>query len=384
MRWQTLIGLGAGLLVAGTSVTSLVGCSNSAPSATGRPAVASLKPGVNLIDASDAKWGFNAAYVTGGRVVYIESRVGTPKPEVYQQNFPDQPVNQMDLRFVDGNNHTFFAQRGGDSWVDPSWAAEIAQSKDPTAPQPSLAASEQSWADAHEAAAALTAALPATFKDHVFHLNAFAAVASPGNRPELMAKVESAPPVGANGTQAYGSYTSGSATQLTYVKDSMSLDVAGSHSGVMMYINPNVGAWTVTINACNHGPCPSGGGWAHSCASPNTNWFSSASVNGSTTTNDDGANDGQGGCQTAYNWDSGNGSHLCNDDAAYEMWQSNNGNQNSPTGFTLTTKACCEGDCCGSWCSSYSCPSTKGSSHYACNCANNSGCSGDWATPNCF
>jgi hypothetical protein len=412
---RTWIGWGAGLLVAGLATTYLVGCSNASPSSSSRPSSSSLSQGVNLLDSSDPAWGFNVAYLKGTRVVYVESRMGQPKPEVYQRSNPEQPANEMDLRFVDTNNHTFYAQRGGDSWIDPSWASDIKRSADPTTLQPSSDELEQNWAVAHEAGIEIAKVLPATFKDHAYHLGTFGGFLSPANNPTAVVKLGIARP--STTEVPYSTFSASSATSLDYNKYAMSLDVAGSHSAVATWIAPGEASWSVIINACNHGQCaydsgvtcssgspvlsqsgPGGNGGTYTCPAGTSaggsynNWHDScwgsahyysggASVNGATDGNQTGANDGYGGCQTAYNWDSGSGSHLCNDDATYEMWQVNNGNQNSPTTFKYSTGACCEGDCCGSWCSMPSCPGSKGVT-YACNCAG--ACSGDWATPNCF
>jgi hypothetical protein len=97
------------------------------------------------------------------------------------------------------------------------------------------------------------------------------------------------------------------------------------------------------------------------------------SETGETSSNTTGANDGTGGCQTAYNWDSGSGSHLCNDDAAYELYQSVHGTTGQ-SGWAITGQSShCDGEING-------CGSSP--SNYACNCAG-SACSGDWNTPNC-
>jgi hypothetical protein len=171
--WQTLMGLGAAVVVAGYSFTSLVGCASDATPASSRPAASQLKEGVNILKADDASWGLNAAYVSGGRVLYIESRVGQLKPEVYRTDSPNEPKFEMDYRFVDQDNHTFMAQRGGDSFADPTWDAEITASRHLSHEAYASRASDMRLAT--EAATALAAALPPGFEDHAFH---FAAIAS--------------------------------------------------------------------------------------------------------------------------------------------------------------------------------------------------------------
>ena len=133
-NWQTLLGLAAGVLVAGYSVSSLVGCSSNAPTTSSRPGAAQLKEGLNVLEMKDPSIGLSAAYMQGGRVVYIETRMGSLKPEVYRNDSPEAPANEIDTRIVDHNDYTFYSMRGGDSFVEPSWAADIARSYTPTAP----------------------------------------------------------------------------------------------------------------------------------------------------------------------------------------------------------------------------------------------------------
>jgi len=379
-RWQMLMGVGAGLLVAGCAVTSLVGCSNGPTSGSSRPPVSQLKEGVTLLDAKDASWGFNAAYVKAGRVVYIESRVGPQKPEVYRQDSPDEPANEMDLRFVDANSHTFFAQRGGDTWIDPTWGPEIAK------PLTAAPDTEADWALAHEAAAALPKALDPSFKDHNFHLGVFTTIKSPGQNPIAAARLEEgaklAPP---EAKAAFGTYSNGGYNELFYQNYSKGAGCflwvcGGSHTGIAMYANPNIGSWVYEVDACNHGTCP--GNMNYYCYGWNGGgWFYGVTETGESQGGTTGANDNTGGCQTAYNWDDTSVNHLCNDDAVYEMWQTDHGNtgagpsngSNAP-GFTYNTNGWCQGSLC------------KGGSpaHYACSAAQNGGNTGDWNTPYCF
>jgi hypothetical protein len=371
------LGLGAGLLVAGFSVASLTGCSNAAPTSS-RPTAAELQPGLNILDAKDPAVGLSAAYLENGRVVYLETRVGLLKPEVYRNDRPQEGLNEMDVRFVDQNNVTFYAQRGGDNFADPTWGQDVARS--------SVASSQQSdravdWTMAKEAALAMIAAAPAGFQDHVYQLNTFAAKPNPATDPDLAAKLASfkaAAPAPVAGTQAYSSTLSSSSWVQVYTeKWSRGLLYVASHSATDMYANFGSGSWALEIVACNHGTCPAGGdGMNEDCYSWNAAsniYTSGTSENGETSGSTTGSNDGTGGCQTAYDWDSGSGSHLCNDDAAYELYQSVHGSTNQ-SGWAITGQSShCDGDfpACG-----------QSPSNYACNCAG-SACSGDWNTPNC-
>lgn len=380
-RWTVSFGIGLGLVVAGYSVVSLTGCSNAAPASSSHPPAAQLKEGLNVLEARDPATGFNAAYVRAGRVVYIESRVGPPKPEIYRKAFPDEPAYEMDMRFVDQTNHTFWAQRGGDSWVDPAWDIQISKELDPSI---TPADRDLDYTLAQEGAKALVSALPATFQDHNYHLANFVAMTPPTRDPALLAKIQEfdakspSPPQ----DKAYGYYSSSSWTQLYAAKYSKGVYWSGSHSAVAMYANPNVGYWQYVIAACNHGTCPGASNISYDCYSWNGGgWFQyGVQQNGSTAGGSTGSGDGQGGCQTAYSWNSGGYDHLCNDDAAYELWQAKKGSQwtymgfenGDAIGFQYYGSGFCRGSMCGS-----------SPAYFACDCQTYGGCSGDWNTPNC-
>ena len=379
--WRTLVGVGAGLLLAGYSLGTLVGCSNSTQS--NHPPISQLKEGVNIIQADDATWGMSAAYVKGGRVVYAESRVGPLKPEVYRQSWPDDPTNEMDFRFVDMNGSTIFVNRGGDNYVDPTWASDLATSEASLATI-SVTDRQSDWALAKEAAAEIAKALPASFQDHVFHLTAFASTPAPADDPALQTALTEMATKYPAPDRPYGSYSSGSWTQIYTAKYSAGTvcalwTCAASHSATAQYINPNIGAWELAISANNHGraynqmsfDCYSGGGV----------FTGGVSISGSTAGSSTGNSDGQGGCQTAYAWDSGGYNHLCNDDAAYELWQSKTGNVGNngvwgTSGGSITFQwygsSHCDGIACG-----------QSPSYFACDCQSYAGCAGDWNTPNC-
>ncbi len=380
-RWQALLGLGAGLIVAGYSVSSLVGCASNASTTSSRPGAAQLKEGLNVLEMTDPAVGLSAAYVQSGRVVYIETRVGSLKPEVYRNDSPEAPANEMDTRIVDHNDYTFYAMRGGDNFADPSWASDIARSYAPTAPDTDRALD---MAIARQGVTELIQVAPASFKDHVFHLNAFLEKANPMTDPKLVqnqATLEGKHATPAE-QKAYGTYANGAWTEVYAEKWSMPLVeltwfYAASHSATELYAyysGAPGNTWVAEFGSCNHGNCPGGSKMSADCYSWNSAsnvYAGGITVSGATTSSLTGANDGNGGCQTAYDWDSGSGSHLCNDDAAYELYQTVHGSTNQ-SGWAITGQAShCRGSLCGS-----------SPSNFACNCANGA-CSGDWNTPNC-
>jgi hypothetical protein len=379
-NWQTLLGLAAGVLVAGYSVSSLVGCASNAPTTSSRPGAAQLKEGLNVLEMKDPSIGLSAAYMQNGRVVYIETRTGSLKPEVYRNDSPEAPANEIDTRIVDHNDYTFYSMRGGDNFAEPSWAADIARSYAPTAPDTNR---ELDMAIARQAVTELIQAAPATFKDHVFHLNAFLDKANPMTDPALVHNQVAIEGRHATPEQkAYGTYANGAWTEVYGEKWSMPLVeltwfYAASHSATEMYAyysGAPGNTWVAEFGACNHGNCPGGSHMSADCYSWNSAsnvYAGGITVSGATTSSLTGANDGNGGCQTAYNWDSGSGQHLCNDDAAYELYQTVHGTTNQAN-FAITNQSShCRGSTCG-----------QSPSNFACNCAGGA-CSGDWNTPNC-
>jgi len=337
----------------------------------GRPAVTQLQEGLNLLDVRDASWGTNAAYVKAGRVVYIETRVGALKPEVYRVQAPNDPLNEIDVRFVDQNGTTFFVQRGGDTYVDPTWGKDIGDHY-AAAMKVSEKDRDLDWVMAKEASTAYIATVPVEFKAHTHDLANFAARMPVSRDPELkqaLAKVAAENPNPPAADSAKGAYYAGAWNQ-TYTAlyagstGCFAWFCAAKHSATIMYVNPNVGYWQFAISANNHGRAYNNSGMGYQCYSGASAWQWAQGVTGSTAGDASGSYDGQGGCQTPYNWNSGGYDHLCNSDAAYELWQGKEGTQWTSRGDYMSF----------TW---------DGPGNYACNCNNNNDCDGDWSRPNC-
>jgi hypothetical protein len=390
--WQALMGAAAGLMVAGCAL-SVVGCGGQAPSSSSRPTAAQLKDGLNLLDVSDAKWGMSAAYVSAGRVVYIESRVGPAKPEIYTKDRPGVPLNEMDYRFVDEQNHTFYAVRGGDSFIDPTWASEFNAGR--ALPPAQYANRDSDFQLAHDAATALALNLPAEFKDHAFHMTDFAKVPLPAQDPLIAARAKvlsekPLPPEAAYGTyQGYATDVTANAESLYLIASHSATETGYWYSYTTSY-SCNCSWWSchtchgtgwavaASLVACNHGDCANT--MAYQCETAVVN--NSANETASTTSSLTGNNDGQGGCQTAYNWDSGGYDHLCNDDTAYELWQGKGG---AWTGWSysgpadnIDFKYYGSSHCMGTFPACGQSPS-----YFACDCQSFGGCAGDWNAPWC-
>ncbi len=355
----------SGLLLSAVLVSGVMGCSNSSE----RPTVGTLHEGLNMLDVTDPTWGTNTAYLKDGRVIYIETRMGALKPEVFRLTAPDQPANEIDLRFIDQNGISFFVQRGGDTYVDPTWAADIqARSQEALAVDP--AERNLDWALAQEAGLAFAAQAPAAFRDHTHDIQEFASRPSVPNDPELrraLVEVAKDHPIPAE-EAAKGSYTASGWMQ-TYTalysgRVCSAWICVADHSATIMYVNPNVGYWIQAISANNHGRAWNGSGMGYRCYSGASAWQYGTTINGSTAGGATGGSDGQGGCQTPYSWNSGGYDHLCNSDAAYELWQGKEATQNTSRGGNISF----------TW---------DGPGNYACNCNNNNDCDGDWTRPNC-
>jgi hypothetical protein len=350
-------------------VVAALGCASSP---TTRPPVEELKEGLNLIDVSDPDWGVSAAYVKQGHVVYVEQRVGALKPQVYRDTgAADEPQNEIDMRFVDQNGVTFWVQRGGDDYVDPTWSAEINDALQHPAPALDRNAD---FALAKEAADVLSKSLPKDFAALAYHPHAFAQRPVPSEDPNLAGRldeIEAKRP-----DTAYGDWYSGESWwwlqgDLYDKKVCYVWVCVARHSGVAMWAYN--GGWGLAVNACNHGSCPGSSNVTYRCSSNSGVWRQWISLTGESS----GGNSVGGGCRTNYSWNSGGWDHLCNDDSAYELWQIKNGSQGDGNQWNENGNM---------YSFIYNGPGTGGDGswvNYACNCGANNSCNNDWSRPIC-
>lgn len=358
------------LVIASLAVLGSAGCTPDFES--GRPPIEALEPGLNLIDTTDPTWGMTAAYVKADRVVYLEQRVGALKPQSYRDEFADEPANEIDMRFVDKNGRVFFVQRGGDEYVDPTWAKDIdAALANPASDVDRIA----DFALAKEAATEIAKLTGAEFAPFTHHAQVYAARPVPTEDPHLIASAAKANTVRPD--VAYAGWNGGSVSYWLqgdlYDKDkgcAFWVCVA-KHSGVAMWAY-NGSSWQLAVHACNHGSCP--GSMSYRCSSNSGVWRSNVTLSGEHNT---GSSIG-GGCRTPYDWNSGGYDHLCNDDSAYELWQIKNGSVGSSAyrdtrgnGYTFEYNGAGTGGD-GSWV------------NYACDCSQNNDCNNDWSRPHCM
>jgi hypothetical protein len=375
---------------------SLLGCSSQGSSSSSRPATGELGTGLTILSADPAT-GVEAAYkdATTGHVVYMETRVGPLKPQLYRDEFPNSPPNEMDTRIVDDNGFTFVLVVGGDKVIDTTWGPDMLAGE---AARPTDAATTDMYFKlARDAGAAFAAQATPELAHHSYHLtNATSYV--PSEHPEDTARITA---------KLQESIAKGIVVAHDNIvphflegvdKNECIFACAGYHTtvaGMDGSYDYTTSTWPSQsyIYACNHGDCAnssnvsadgvyaysgytSKGGWYNSPYALSTIWSEEPSGSAS------GYTVGQG-CQTNYNWDTPPG-HECNDDSAFENWQINdslsesgrNGVTTQGTGSTFNWN---DGQCKGVGCGFLDlgcCPAS-----YSCTCGTYSGCHGDWGSP---
>jgi hypothetical protein len=356
MKGASMRGTAALVLACGL----VVGCTQS-----DRPPASELKQGVNLLDVRDPSFGMSAAYVKGTRAIYLETRIGALKPEVYRASAPNDPAHETDMRLIDRDGLTFWVQRGGDEYVDPTWADDIAKSLT-RATQASDRALD--FELAQEAATQIGKNIPATFSEHGHHVARLALMPPPNKDPKLKVRAELAEREAREA--GYSNVTqSGNTTVETDLYSASTgcflFICTARHSATQMWMFN--GSWLMAQNACNHGRCYNGSGMGYHCYSGSgTQAAASITINGETNSNNVAVS---GGCATPYKWLSGGYDHLCNSDASYEMWQAKNRSRGNNA--VIGTGG---GNISFKW---------DNAGNYACNCNNNNDCDGDWNRPGC-
>ncbi len=385
-------------------VTAMVGCAGDTSTGTSRPAVASLADGLTVLDASDDHWGFDAAYVKDGHAIYFSSRVGPLKAEGYRKAWPDDPPNEMDARYVDESGDTFILRVGGDRFIDPTWDKDIEaghaanQKVDPSVRARSFQLAEEMSTALHTE---LGTKIPASFNFHVMHAATLAQVHLPEISPaDVATRVQQAQtraleePHTTNGdwNDWYVQQYSGTVVYIPFYPSGCSklpspMGGCGSqqesyHTAERFWnyqYNNGSPYWSMYVDACNHGRCAWDGltyatgrwgnaGWVWN-NEVDSLWLQSRNADNSGT----GVN---GACQTSYNWNSGGGSHLCNDDSAFEIWQMDTGGATSNATYSAWSQATWNYKYTSYY--SWDCTTDDSTAQYACDCAN---CYRDWLPP---
>jgi hypothetical protein len=100
-----------------------LGCGSGA-SGGARPSVDQLPEGLTVFASGDTA--VSGAFKEGGTAIYFETRRGAPTLAGFKELMPDIGDYEMDARFLDAKGNTLMVQRGGDEFVDPSWAQDLA------------------------------------------------------------------------------------------------------------------------------------------------------------------------------------------------------------------------------------------------------------------
>lgn len=287
------------------------------------PQVGELEQGVTILDSDPAR-GVVAAYREGDDVIYLETRVGALKPSIYRESEPGEPANEVDMMIVDAHGMPFYIQRGGDAYVDPTWDAKIAIAK----ATPVL--SEERNRDfrmAQKMGRLFPQVADKSLAVSTYHVEMMGRQVVPmedAGAQAALTKIKNTPLP--NGESAYGTwYGSGWYYPLGRLYEKCVALCVGHHSAVSNW-QWNGSAWQTIENYCNHGTCAGNMSWT---CDKYSDWRLNPQVTGESNGN---TSISGAGCTTRYDWWGGGGSHLCNDDSAYELSQIKEGTINTSLG----------------------------------------------------
>ncbi len=97
-----------------------------------RPSPRELSQGVTVLEAGEAS--LSLAYKAGDVAIYLDARRGQLTAEPYQKD-PDSPRYEIDARLLSDDGRIFWVLRGGDRFIDPTWADDLARQDDLPAPR---------------------------------------------------------------------------------------------------------------------------------------------------------------------------------------------------------------------------------------------------------
>lgn len=286
----------------------LLGCQESRTEPT------ELAQGATILESTETA--LAAAFRKDDVVIYMEALRGGPTAPQFQGD-PLSPQFEIDVRFLADNGRIFYSRRGGDSFIDPTWA-------DTLEAQAELSPSRESngvlFAMADEAASALS---DTTLRGP--ELDALVAIGrqAPGtydlmvdariDRGLAMTDVEygkSTGPEAADLDLPAGYY------YLALHADDLEGSPAGYHSATRLYRWD--GYWAVANDFCNHGRCPYENGMPQRGIVQAGNGYKPAFRVHS--------------CNTGYALYSDDGGHNCHDDSRLQMASVmfGNGHQKDP------------------------------------------------------
>jgi hypothetical protein len=320
MRTITLSALVFGVGCLG--VTAL-GCGSGQGSGP-RPGVDQLPQGLTVFSSSETQ--INGAFKSGTTAIYFETRRGQPTLPGFKELMPDVGDYEMDARFLDAAGNTIMIQRGGDTFVEPSWGAELEK-------QNAQKTGIRLDVGALELAQQMTTAVVRQLPSAADHLHALTGLSEAS--VTRASTLRTAPTGGvqlqgtnwcnwnmANGQNASDNSCnwtwSGTSTYRIHYACIMSIIwCVGDHSSVEVDGNGFV------LYSCNHGRCAYQMG---NVSCQGTGSADDEQVEGATD-----YNTVTNACTTPYNWNSGGGTHNCHDDSMMECygvkygWQSSTG-----------------------------------------------------------
>jgi hypothetical protein len=308
-------------------VPAMVGCAAETTTPP-VPSTDKVADGLTVLSTTDDTH-LNLAFRKEGITIFLQANRGHIAPEPYQVK--DAPtVYEVDARFVADNGRTFFLQRGGDEWVDPTWGEEFA--RDQATPMASIS-NEKLFAMAQEASELLDVKLPVQLgaEKLTLHTQTLGAIRSYGkvavaefaankvllaaHRAQLGEAVKEIP-YGSGGPDVGNIYLGQNYYYIALHRKSIYL--LGEHSATETW-SWNGSAWATPVYMCNHGECSYGMG--RKCLLQYYERLN-GTYNGFDLQT----------CKTGYDAFSGGGGHNCHDDSRLQL--SNFHHNNSNDGYS--------------------------------------------------
>lgn len=302
----------------GVSLFVVGACQQPSPEPT------ELAQGATLLDASDTS--LSAAFRKDDVVIYMEAVRGRPTAEMFQGD-PNSPQFEIDVRFIADNGRIFYSRRGGDNFVDPSWADDLeAQGELPM----SRESNGMLFDMADEAAMILsddsTLILGARAEVLAPELDAIVSIGrqAPGTFAMMvdervkqglaMTDVEYGK---SNGPEAYDTDLPAGYYYIALHSDDLEGSPWGWHSATRLYRWD--GYWAVANDFCNHGRCP------YESGMPQRSIVQIANAGYKQPFR-------MHSCNTGYGLYSDDGGHNCHDDSRLQMasYVYGNGHQADP------------------------------------------------------
>ena len=289
---------------------------------------------------------------------------------MYRDDAPDEPANEIDMRFVDENGKTFFVQRGGDQFVDPSWATDVNASLANPAPDEQrvrdfVIAREAAGCSRTRRRRSSSRTLP-----RVGVRRAPRAVGRSGDDQE--GRLDRGEPAGRRGLRHHSWGGSWWFEGDLYDKSTSCVFwyCPAKHSAVAIWAYQT--SWQLAVMACNHGSCP-GNGTSYECYSTSGAWRTNASISASRTA-------ARRSAAAASRATAGTAAATTTSATTTRPTSCGRSRTAAPgNGGSLDTN----GD---GYNFVYNGPGTGGDGswvNYACTCAYNNGCNNDWSRPIC-